>query len=198
MVLPLPISGEGSDAVFAGSTKRKFSPPKAHCFPEMPSGWSFKRAKRESQEETQGDTKHCRKKNGQLFRKKFSTLNFFSGYSKNVIPQERNTLFEEKKRDVQRNESNKLMAPNEEACTLQKAHLRKMCPKCEIVVCGECNMLHTESSFIAHSLLDHYDRGRHSSCCSDAGFPSDHHVCKHNPGLSANSCPMLGLVISQP
>lgn len=126
----------------------------------------------------------------------FSVLPVFVFWASS--PQERNVLLEEREKELPRNESDKLTAPNEEAWTWEKAHFRKMCPKCEIVVCGVCNVLHTESSFIAHSLLDHYDRGRHSSCCLGAGFPSDHHVCKHNPGLSATSCPMLGLVISPP
>ncbi|XP_061492709.1 uncharacterized protein LOC133389313 isoform X2 [Rhineura floridana] len=179
MVLAFLVCAEGFVSGFGGGLKQEFSLPETLCFPEMPAGRSFKKAKRE---ENTGDAKHCRKKDGCLFKKRFSTLSFFSGHSQNVTSQERNMDFEDKKRGLQRQESKQLKAPTEEVCSLGKAHSGKMCPKCEIIVCRVCNMLHTESSFIAHSLLDHYDAGRHSSCCLDSGFPQDHHVCKHSPG----------------
>ncbi|KAF7243285.1 hypothetical protein EYD10_10390 [Varanus komodoensis] len=148
-------------------------------------GQTFRKAKRESKEETSGEAKHCRKKGSHLLKKKISSLNFFSGCSRNGISQERNLLYEEKKTELRRTELKKLKTPREVvAHSVGKAHSGKMCPKCEIIVCRVCNMLHTESSFIAHSLLDHYDRGMHSSCCSESGLSQDHHVCKHNPGPS--------------
>ncbi|XP_077786989.1 uncharacterized protein LOC144328091 [Podarcis muralis] len=174
--------------IHQGSLKLEFSLPETRCFPKMPAGRSFKKSTRE---EGIGDAKHCRKKDGHIFKKRLSTLSLFSGPSRNVIPQENNGHLEDKKRGVQRKESMQLKA-QKEMCSLGKAHSGKMCPKCEIVVCGVCNMLHTESSFIAHSLLDHYDRGRHSFCCLDSEFPQDHHVCKHcagppfSPGRSCN------------
>ncbi|KAJ6669302.1 hypothetical protein lerEdw1_008111 [Lerista edwardsae] len=164
--------------VFASPNRRQLC-----CSPEMPTGQSFRKTMRESKEETSvGDTKPCRKKNGCLFKKKLSALNFFPGNTRNVMPQDRNSLFDEKKRGLQRKESKKLKAPKEEICSLGKPHSGKMCPKCEILLCRACNTLHTESSFIAHSLLDHYDKGR-PSCSSDSGtFPPDRHVCERSLG----------------
>lgn len=51
-----------------------------------------------------------------------------------------------------------------------------MCPKCEILVCRKCETLHSESSFIAHSLLDHYDRGGRGS--STALITKSQKVCR--------------------
>ncbi|XP_048363062.1 uncharacterized protein C17orf50 homolog [Sphaerodactylus townsendi] len=153
----------------------------------MPAGQSFRKTKREIKEEYTGDAKHCRKKNGHLLKKKLSMLTLFSGHSRDVIPRERNLLFDEKKRGLQRKNSKKIKAPRDNACSLEKFPSGKMCPKCEILICKVCNMLHTDSSFIAHSLLDHYDKGRHSFCCSDSGSPQDHHDCKHSPGLVMSS-----------
>nr|XP_003218353.1 PREDICTED: uncharacterized protein LOC100567452 [Anolis carolinensis] len=156
----------------------------------MPPGLSFKRAKRENKEECQGEEKPCQKKHGDLLKKKFSILNLFSGYSKSRVAQGKNLFSEDKKRGLRRKESKKVKAPREEANSFRKVHSGKMCPKCEIVVCGVCNMLHTESSFIAHSLLDHYDKGRHSSCCSSSGFPLSCHKCKYSSGPPARPCPL--------
>lgn len=78
-------------------------------------------------------------------------------------PQGRIHLFEDKKRCLHRKGSKKLKPAREEICSLRKPHSGKMCPKCEILVCRKCETLHSESSFIAHSLLDHYDRGRDAS-----------------------------------
>ncbi|XP_053166312.1 uncharacterized protein LOC128351139 isoform X2 [Hemicordylus capensis] len=164
----------------------------------MPAGQSFRKVKRDIKEETRiEDAKHCRKKNGCFLKKRLSTLNFFSGPSKKVIPQEKNLLFEDQQRGLQRKESKKLKMPREETCSLRKPHSGKMCPKCEISICSMCNTLHTESSFIAHSLLDHYDQGRHS-CSSDSGFPQEPHVCMSSPGQSRSIWLMSGLVAPEP
>uniref|UniRef100_A0A8C2SZ50 DUF4637 domain-containing protein n=1 Tax=Coturnix japonica TaxID=93934 RepID=A0A8C2SZ50_COTJA len=74
-------------------------------------------------------------------------------------PQGRSQSFEDKKRCLHRKGSKKLKPAREEICSLRQPHSGKMCPKCEILVCRKCETLHSESSFIAHSLLDHYDRG---------------------------------------
>lgn len=78
-------------------------------------------------------------------------------------PQGRNQIFEDKRRCLHRKGSKKPKPAREEICSLRQPHSGKMCPKCEILVCRKCETLHSESSFIAHSLLDHYDRGGRDS-----------------------------------
>ncbi|XP_060098146.1 uncharacterized protein LOC132574055 [Heteronotia binoei] len=201
MVLPSSVCGKRCYSQFGDPPEQELSSPdkrqpqtdlpKPRCFSEMPAGQSFRKAKREIKEECTGDAKRCRKKNGHLLKKKLSTLNLFSGHSKDILPQERNLVFEEKKRELQRKNSKKLKAPLDDVCLLEKSPSEKMCPKCQILICKVCKMLHTDSSFIAHSLLDHYDKGRHSFCCSDSGTPQDHHDCKHSPGLDMSSWQIL-------
>ncbi|KAJ7424089.1 hypothetical protein WISP_30289 [Willisornis vidua] len=73
--------------------------------------------------------------------------------------QGRSQLSEDKRRCLHKKGSKKLKPAREEICSLRQPHSGKMCPKCEILTCRKCETLHSESSFIAHSLLDHYDRG---------------------------------------
>uniref|UniRef100_K7F2N4 DUF4637 domain-containing protein n=1 Tax=Pelodiscus sinensis TaxID=13735 RepID=K7F2N4_PELSI len=133
---------------------------------------SWQTAKRESKEVNVGDMKYGRKKREHIFKKRFSALNFFSGPSKSKLPQGRNQVFEDKKRCLHRKGSKKMKPPKEEMCSLKQPHLGKMCPKCEIIICWKCETLHSESSFIAHSLLDHYDRG--GTCCGTVFLKCQH------------------------
>ncbi|XP_077203960.1 uncharacterized protein LOC143842618 [Paroedura picta] len=201
MALPSSVCEKRCYSQFGGPSGQELSSPdkrqlqtdlqKTNCFSEMPSGQSFRKVKRETKEESAGDAKHCRKKNVRLLKKKLSTLNLFSGHSRGIIPRERNLVCKEKKRGSQRKNSKKLKAPQDDASPLEKSPSGKMCPKCKIIICKVCKMLHTDSSFIAHSLLDHYDKGRHSSCCSDSGAPQDRHDCKRSPGLGLSSWQIL-------
>ncbi|CAM5138848.1 unnamed protein product [Eretmochelys imbricata] len=145
---------------------------------------SWQKAKRESKDDSIGDMKHGRKKRERLFKKRFSALNFFSGPSKSKLPQGRNRVFEDKKRCLHRKGSKKMKPPREEMCSLRQPHSGKMCPKCEIIICRKCETLHSESSFIAHSLLDHYDRG--DACCGTV-FPKGHHGNRSDQGLTVDS-----------
>ncbi|XP_061234882.1 uncharacterized protein C17orf50 homolog [Neopsephotus bourkii] len=120
---------------------------------------SWHKEKKELTEENTGDGKHSRRKRERLFKKRFSGLSLFSGSPKNKLPQGRSQLHEDKRRCLHRKGSKKLKAAREEICSLRQPHSGKMCPKCEILVCPKCETLHSERSFIAHSLLDHYDTG---------------------------------------
>ncbi|XP_068880243.1 uncharacterized protein C17orf50 homolog isoform X1 [Aphelocoma coerulescens] len=74
-------------------------------------------------------------------------------------PQGRSQLSEDKRRCLHRKGSKRLKPAREEMCSLRQPHSGKMCPKCEILLCRKCGTLHSQSGFIAHSLLDHYDTG---------------------------------------
>lgn len=137
---------------------------------------SWQKGKKELTEESTGDGKHNRKKRERIFKKRFSGLSLFSGSPRNKPPQGRSQSFEDKKRCLHRKGSKKLKPAREEICSLRQPHSGKMCPKCEILVCRKCETLHSESSFIAHSLLDHYDRGGRGS--STALITKSQKVCR--------------------
>ncbi|XP_048170361.1 uncharacterized protein C17orf50 homolog [Corvus hawaiiensis] len=120
---------------------------------------SWHKGKKELTEESTGDGKHGRKKRDRLFKKRFSRLSLFSESPKTKFPQGRSQLSEDKRRCLHRKGSKRLKPAREEMCSLRQPHSGKMCPKCEILLCRKCGTLHSQSGFIAHSLLDHYDTG---------------------------------------
>ncbi|XP_069071551.1 uncharacterized protein C17orf50 homolog [Pleurodeles waltl] len=99
------------------------------------------------------------KKKREHLKKRLSSLNLFCAPLRGKSPRAGSQVCEDKKKVSPKDFEKEVKPAREEMCSLRQPRSRKMCPKCEIVICRKCDTLHANSSFVAHSLLDHYDRG---------------------------------------
>ncbi|XP_078524245.1 uncharacterized protein C17orf50 homolog [Lissotriton helveticus] len=124
------------------------------------------------------------KKKREHLKKRLTSLSLFCSPLRGKSPQAGSQVCEDKKKVPTKDFVKEVKPAREEVCSLRQPHSRKMCPKCEIVICRKCDTLHANSSFVAHSLLDHYDRGVPAPCNLKESMPS---YCDQEPHFVVRS-----------